>query len=141
LRGGVNTIGKQHFILLYSKARDIAFTPRNIKSAWSKAGLYKFCPDKVLRDIQRPPAERTIRDSNIDPVLLEYNQPPQTPVTSEAVAVLRRLIENDTHILDHRSKAYVQKLGNATEQAFAHCSLLSDQVKLLLEQNNEKTIR
>lgn len=39
-RGGANTVGKQHSTLLYSRARSIAFTPRNIRSGWSKTGLY-----------------------------------------------------------------------------------------------------
>jgi hypothetical protein len=44
-RGGANTVGKQHFTSLYSRARDVAFTPRNIKSGWSKTGLYPFNPE------------------------------------------------------------------------------------------------
>ena len=35
LRGCVNTIGKQHFTQLYSIARHIAFTKRNIRGGWS----------------------------------------------------------------------------------------------------------
>jgi DDE superfamily endonuclease len=50
-RGGANTVGKQ---LLYSPARDTAFTVRNIKSGWSKAGLVPFNPDRVLQGIQKP---------------------------------------------------------------------------------------
>ena len=46
-RGGANTVGKEHLTLLYSSARDSAFTPRNIKSDGCKAGLYPFNPDKV----------------------------------------------------------------------------------------------
>jgi hypothetical protein len=42
-RGGANMIGKQHFTLLYDRARTVAFTPRNIKSGWfnSWTGLVK----------------------------------------------------------------------------------------------------
>jgi hypothetical protein len=36
-RGGADTLGKQHFTLLYKHARDTAMTPRNIRSEWSKA--------------------------------------------------------------------------------------------------------
>jgi hypothetical protein len=54
-RGGANTVGKQHFTLLYGRAREAAFTFRNIKSGWSKTGLYPFNPDVVLKDIQKPP--------------------------------------------------------------------------------------
>lgn len=60
-RGGANTVGMEHFTSLYSPARDIAITPKNIEAGWIKAGMYPFNPDKVLRDIQRPMAELTIR--------------------------------------------------------------------------------
>jgi len=56
-RGGSNTVGKQHFTSLYSRGREQALTSRNIKSGWSKTGLYPFSPDRVLRDIQTPLAE------------------------------------------------------------------------------------
>jgi hypothetical protein len=39
-RGCVGTIGKEHFTYLYGPARTKAFTPRNIRAGWSKAGLY-----------------------------------------------------------------------------------------------------
>ncbi|KAF2179582.1 DDE-domain-containing protein [Zopfia rhizophila CBS 207.26] len=52
-RGGAGTIGKEHFTALYSRARDMAFTARNIRCAWSKTGLYPFNPDKGLKEIQK----------------------------------------------------------------------------------------
>lgn len=39
-RGGVNTIGKEHFTSLYSPARERAFTRRNVLAGWSKSGLF-----------------------------------------------------------------------------------------------------
>jgi hypothetical protein len=48
-RGGANTVGKQHFTLLYQRARNLAFTSRNIRSGWAKTGLYPFDPEKVLK--------------------------------------------------------------------------------------------
>jgi hypothetical protein len=56
-RGGANTVGKLYFTFLYSQARCAAFTSRNIKSIWAKAGLYPWNPDRVLRDIQKPPSQ------------------------------------------------------------------------------------
>jgi hypothetical protein len=38
-REGANTIGKQHFTSLYSPARAIAFTPKNIKAGFAANGL------------------------------------------------------------------------------------------------------
>jgi len=47
-RGGVNTIGKQHFTYLYSPAREIALTKRNILTAWRGSVLFPFTPNRVL---------------------------------------------------------------------------------------------
>ena len=41
-RGGVNTIGKQHFTSLFSPARERAFTPKNIKAGFAASGLFSF---------------------------------------------------------------------------------------------------
>lgn len=45
-RNGAETVNKAHFTLLYSRARQIAITSRNIRSGWSKAGLYPFNPSR-----------------------------------------------------------------------------------------------
>ena len=47
-RGGADMIGKQHFTLLYDRARTVAFTPRNIKSGWFNSGLVPLNPARVL---------------------------------------------------------------------------------------------
>lgn len=54
-RGGVNTIGKQHFTYLYSPARENSLTKRNILAAWRGSGLFPFNPDRVLANIPTPP--------------------------------------------------------------------------------------
>lgn len=57
LRGGANTIGKQHFTSLYSPARERAFTERNITAAWAACGLFPFNPERVLRVTPKPPTQ------------------------------------------------------------------------------------
>jgi hypothetical protein len=97
-RGGANIIRKEHFTALYSPAREKSFTPKNIKAGWNKAGLYPFNPDRVLRDIQRPPAKLTILKA--DEVDFLQNEILQTPVTAEGVITLQNLIEQDAHTLE-----------------------------------------
>jgi hypothetical protein len=99
-RGGANTVGKQHFTLLYSRAREAAFTYRNIKSGWSKTGLYPFNADVVLRDIQKPPIELNTNPT-VDPQLLQCPcDQLTTPVTGESLGLLRRTIEQLTTVAD-----------------------------------------
>lgn len=99
--GGANIVGKQHFTLLYSRARNAAFTLRNIKSGWSKTGLYPFNPDMALRDIQKLPPEL-----NSGPILHTQTdlQPSTdllpTPVTADSLTSLRRIIEQGSGMLD-----------------------------------------
>jgi hypothetical protein len=132
-RGGANTVGKEHFTSLYSPARETAITPRNIKAGWVKAGLYPFNPDKVLRDIQKPLAELTIRK----PDKVKFNlqdEVLQTPVTAEHVIALHNLIEQDAGSLDETSKNRLQKLANAAKLSTAEYALLQDENEFLFIQ-------
>jgi hypothetical protein len=59
-RGGVDTVGKEHFTSLYSPARDRGFTKRNIMVGWKATGLFPFEPGKVLQDLPNPPTQLLI---------------------------------------------------------------------------------
>jgi hypothetical protein len=138
-RGGANTVGKQHFTLLYSQARCEAFTLRNIKSAWATAGLYPPDRDRVLRSIQKPPALELKKDHTID--LAQKNEVPQTPVTSEGLASLRRKFEQNIDGLNEADRLYFCKLANAGERAMTARDLLFKENHDLFQQNNESTTR
>jgi hypothetical protein len=81
-RGGVNIIGKQHFTSLFSPARERAFTPKNIKAGFAASGLFPLNPDRVLRDMPKPPTNLNILKVN-EVKVGSYPQDivPQTPVT------------------------------------------------------------
>ncbi|KAF2192218.1 hypothetical protein K469DRAFT_554487, partial [Zopfia rhizophila CBS 207.26] len=137
-QGGVNTVGKQHFISLYSRAREQALTSRNIKSSWSKTGLYPFSPHRVFKDIQKLLAELHVpinNDTTTGTGML------QTLVISEALTALHNQIHQDAQLLDGSSRHRLQKLANAAQKSFAECALLLDENRLLFEQNNESNCR
>ncbi|OCK94883.1 uncharacterized protein K441DRAFT_90724 [Cenococcum geophilum 1.58] len=124
-RGGANTVSKQHFTYLYSRAREQALTSRNIKSGWSKTGLYPFSPHRVFKDIQKPLAELRVpkhNETTVEPC--PHSQILQTPVTAEDLTMLRSQIEQDAHLLDGPSRHRMQKLANAAKKSFAECALL-----------------
>jgi hypothetical protein len=140
-RKGANTVGKQHFTLLYSRARNLAFTSQNIKSGWSQARLYPFDPDRVLSEIQKPQAETIVpQTTNMTANLVSHNNMLRTPVTYESLTHIQTMIKQGT-ALNSPSKHRFQKLANAAEKAFADRAILLDENKLLFEQNNEKTTR
>jgi hypothetical protein len=63
-RGGVNTIGKQHFTSLFSPIRERAFTLKNIKAGFAASSLFLFNLNRVLRDIPKPPTNLNIPKAN-----------------------------------------------------------------------------
>ena len=149
-RGGVNTIGKEHFTSLYSPARETAFTPKNIKAGFAACGLVPFNPDRVLREVPEPPAEPTLPDVHevtVRPRLQdEIVQTPATPVSAEALIKLQNMIiQQDAHALDETSKQslqrHLQKLINATQMSFAQDALQQDHIKFLTAINNEAKVR
>jgi hypothetical protein len=85
------TISKQHFTLFYDQARRTTLTPENIESGWAKTGLYLFNLDRVLQDMQKPPALEPQSSHTVDTAL--YEEPLQTPVSSEHLMSLRKTIE------------------------------------------------
>ena len=154
-RGGVNTIGKEHFTCLYSPARERAFTPKNIKAGFAASGLFPLNPDRVLRDMPKPPAELTIpkvdevRVASVKVAACPQDAIPQTPVTpvsAEALGSLQDLIlKQDAHALDETSKQnlkrHLQKFAKATRASFAKVVIQEDQIQFLTTINNEAKVR
>jgi hypothetical protein len=123
-RGGVGTIGKEHFAMLYCHARQIALTSRNIRAGWAKAGLFPFCPERVLRDLPRnaaPPilAElvngdpagqqgANIRTRSIPSVPSTPVIPvaPVTPVDLAGILALHDVIRRDAQDLDSGATSF-----------------------------------
>ena len=138
-RKGVKTISKQHFTLLYDQARRAALTPSNIKSAWAKVGLYEFDPDRVLRDIQKPPDPVSQSSQTVDAA--HYNEPLRTPVTSEQFASLRKTIEQHMPTLDEHNQQCLQKMVNAAENFVSARDLLHQECSDKFKQANESDAR
>jgi hypothetical protein len=148
-RGGANHIGKLHFTLLYDRARQKAFTTRNIRSGWKKTGLNPWNPNIVLDTIQRPQTDVQVQSSTVEKVVMHHRfhtiqHVIETPKTSDNLISLRKDLEACIFkggILNTPSKVRISKIANAAENAFADRTLLLDDNQLLFEQNCEKTKR
>jgi hypothetical protein len=167
-QGGANTVGKQHFTSLYSRAREKAFTKRNIMAGWAACGLFPFNPDRVLRVTPKPPVQSTApradeievgasHQDDVPPTCQDDVPPtPVTPVSAEGVVSLQNLIKQDAHTLNEvrneasiqRLERHVQKLAHAAqvslaERAFlsAECALLDNRNQMLTRMNNEAKVR
>lgn len=141
-RGGAGVIGKQHFTLLYERARNAALTHSNVISAWSKAGLVPFDADRVLITISKPHTDQiTAQIVPTQAQLLVSEEMQATPVTSEGFASLRRLIEGESQHASELSQRRMQKALNAAERALTESALLRDRGQELFLQNCEKKLR
>jgi hypothetical protein len=144
-RGGIDMVGKEHFTYLYSPARDTALTKRNIRAGWAATGLYPFNPERVLKDIPRPPVEviipeATLASTSAADIVLQTPITPATPVTAEALTSLHNVIKQDTHVPDE-TRCRIQKLANAAQISFAERALLKDRNRFLFKINNEAKAR
>jgi REP element-mobilizing transposase RayT len=149
-RGGVSTIGKEHFIYLFSPARKKAFTPKNIKAGFAASGLFPFDPDRVLRSMPKPLVDLNI--SKVDTVHVETcaeNEVPQTPVTPVSASGLMSLhnliMKQDARTLDKMRRQdlqrHLQKYAKAAQVSFAKGALQQNHIQLLLKVNNEAKVR
>jgi REP element-mobilizing transposase RayT len=150
-RGGINTIGKEHFTSLFSPARAKAFTAKNIKAGFAASGLFPFNPDRVLDSMPRP-AIGHFTVSTADKVIVETSSQeqipptPVTPVSAEGLMSLQNLIiEQDAHALDEKSKQSLQrhlrKFSKAAQLSFAKGALQQNHIRLLLKVNDEAKVR
>jgi hypothetical protein len=140
-RGGANTIGKGHFTELYDKARKIMTEPI-IRAAWSRSGLVPFNPDKVLKEIQKPPTENRHPTIRIEENrALSFPEIIQTPTTLQDLTLLRQKIEQAGDSPGGPSKLCVEKISNAAEKALAISALLSELNDDLRQQNDERKCR
>ncbi|KAI1529798.1 DDE-1 multi-domain protein [Pyrenophora tritici-repentis] len=149
-RGGVNTIGKEHFTSLYSPAREKAFTTKNIIAGFAASGLFPFNPDRVLRSMPKPLANLTIpKADEVDVEACQRNEVPPTPVTPvsvEGLVSLRNMIiEQDAGALNETNKRNLQrhlhKLAKAVQLSLAKGALQQNHIQFLLTVNNEAKVR
>ena len=149
-RGGVNTIGKEHFTTLFSPARYRAFTAKNIKAGFAASGLLPFNPDRVLNSMPKPVPDLTVPrvdEANNEPLPQdEVPQTPATPVSAEGLVSLQNLIiKQDAHTLEEISKRrlrrHLDKFAKAAHLSFAKGALQQHHIRLLLKINDEAKVR
>ncbi|KAF2124636.1 DDE-domain-containing protein [Dothidotthia symphoricarpi CBS 119687] len=123
-RGGVKTIGKEHFTALFSPARKKAFTHEDVIASFAASGLFPFDPDRQ-NEVPRTPA---------------------TPVSAEGLVSLQDLIiKQDAGTLDEASKQSLQrhlhKLAKTVQLSFAKGALQQNYIRFLLTINNEAKVK
>jgi hypothetical protein len=85
---GANAVNKEHFVLLYRQARNVALTARNIRYGCSKAGLFPHNPSRVLVGMSAPIEEHFVQPPLLGPAhVQELTSYPtlKTPITTEGL--------------------------------------------------------
>jgi hypothetical protein len=108
-------------------------------SGWAKTGLYPFNPNRVLQEIQVPAAQERQTIHIVDTTLRD--EPLRTPITSEHLVFICRIIERNVQTLDDHSQQCFQKFANGAEKALSARDLLSHENADLIKQNNESHVR
>lgn len=108
-------------------------------------GLHPFNPERVLKDIPRPPAEvvstgAAVTNTGTPDVTVQTPTTPVTPVTAEALISLHNKIMQDTSVADE-TKTCIKKLANAAQISFAERNLLKDRNRFLFKTNSEAKAR
>ena len=141
-RRGAGAVGKEHFTRMYSNARDRALSARNIYAGWSKAGLFPFYPDRVLRSMTQPVAPA----SHIAPPAHEadpscQNAPLRTPTSARSLETFQKQMKADTEASLGPYNILLEKAVEALGKVFADGALLREEIEGLLKQNDEKRSR
>ena len=130
-----------HILLFfYDRARQKAFTARNIRSGWKKTGLNPWNPNIVLDTIQRRQTDVSAKSPTAEKVdtcyqfqIIQYVI--KTPKISDSLISLRKDLKDHISksiVLDIPLKLQIYKIANAAENAFADRALLLDDNQLLL---------
>ena len=134
----VEAISKEQFTLLYSRARNESVTAGNIRTGWSKAGLFPFAPDRVLRHITRPSQEKHSMPEASPSI--EFPFPSisfRTPTSARSLNFFQRHLEEQIDDGNVTQIASLNKIVKAAEKPFADGVLMRDEVQGLSEQNDE----
>lgn len=104
------------------------------------SGLSLFTPDRVLRDMPKPPAGLTIQADEVKVGPCPQDEVLQTPVTIMSAETLMAppilIINRYAHALDETSKQnlqrHLQKFADAAQKSFANGVLQQDQIRFLI---------
>jgi hypothetical protein len=76
-------VSKREFFCLFFPAWERAFTKKNIKSAWAKAGLFLWNPDRVLEPLK--PKDLDLSDSDDNNSENTAPSPPQPEIPTNLI--------------------------------------------------------
>ena len=116
---------------------------RNVRSGWSKAGLWPFNPQRVLGGMSKP------QEVHVTCASTSQSEAPdqlhaddiRNPSDASSLNALKYRIQARLKHGEGDFKRLFDELLNVTEEIAADRCLMTDEIRLLKQQNNEKSIR
>jgi DDE superfamily endonuclease/Tc5 transposase DNA-binding domain len=135
---GFATLDRVVFTKLYTQARQMTLTERNIRAGWKRAGIWPLNKQKLLDN----PAIK-----NFGRTMPEYQPPPVKEVSNHLLATpkkeneLRELISTIAAKVTPRTRRNVRKLGHAAIQEHTGAQILRTELRDIRKQAIEQELR
>ena len=120
---------------LFVKAHEKAVTVNNVHDGWRRAGIYPFCPEKVLDKLPKRSAISTLQSESTEATALPFDQAlkEESPMSSEHIrsanTALNELVANKKS-LHTPARKYTHRLEAAAEYLLAENELLLQEIKM-----------
>ncbi len=122
---GVAVLNRSVFTLLYIQARQQAFTERNIRAGWRRAGIWPINKQRLLNDPEIKNFGRTTPEYQPAPVKEGPNHLYSTPKKANEIRELKAQIEAK---VTPRTQRAVRKLSHAAIQEYTGAQLLQNEL-------------
>ncbi|ERF76577.1 hypothetical protein EPUS_05850 [Endocarpon pusillum Z07020] len=135
---GIATLNRSVFSLLYVQARQTAFTQRNIRAGWKRAGIWPINRQKLLDDPEIKNFGRTTPEYQPAPVKEGPNHLHSTPKKANEIRELQATIEAK---VTPRTRRSVRKLSHAALQEHAGAQLLQNELNDVRRQLHHQELK
>jgi hypothetical protein len=119
---GFATVDRATFTQIYQIVRPMAFTSRNIRAGWRRAGLRPYNPDRILQDPQ------VTNLSRVTPELEVPVHPDDVYSTPKKIIEYRRVLTKIKPKLSPHTRRYLTKLDHGIMETLTANHILQNQV-------------
>ncbi|ERF76576.1 hypothetical protein EPUS_05849 [Endocarpon pusillum Z07020] len=135
---GIAVLNRSMFTVLYVRARQEAFTERNIRAGWRRAGIWPINKQKLLEDPEIQNFGRTTPEYQPAPIKEGPNHLYSTPKKLDEIRELQAQIEAK---VTPRTQRSVRKLSHAAIQEHAGAQLLQNELNNVRKQLHHQEVQ
>jgi hypothetical protein len=135
---GITTLNRSIFTVLYVRTRQEAFTERNIRAGWRRAGIWPINKQKLLDDPEIQNFGRTTPEYQPAPIKEGPNHLYSTLKKLNEIQELQAQIEAK---VTPRTRRSVRKLGHAAIQEHTGAQLLQNELNNVRKQIHHQEVK